>query len=311
LILFLFIAGGSLLWSFSFFISDKNASVNKKAGRESGVSIRKESADSRVSEKKGEDKRRVSHRQMPEIGEEYPQDEPFSIIRIIKSWNREKRPARSEKPMLAIIIDDVSNASQIRAIRAIPYPVTPSIFPPSQLSSRSYKLAEKLEHFMVHLPMESASRAFNRMRGTLFVKDNRSTIKRRVEEIRRLFPDAKYINNHTGSVFTSDYKAMRTLYKALREEGFTFIDSRTSSHTKVGAIAKSFGDRYIARDVFLDNRQSVPYILSQLKKAVAIAKKRGYAIAIGHPHKATMEALKRAKRVLKGVEAVYIDELFR
>jgi polysaccharide deacetylase 2 family uncharacterized protein YibQ len=55
----------------------------------------------------------------------------------------------------------------------------------------------------------------------------------------------------------------------------------------------------------------VPYIHRQLQKAVNMAKKRGYAIAIGHPHKVTMKALTSAADIFNDVELVYIDELYQ
>jgi polysaccharide deacetylase 2 family uncharacterized protein YibQ len=164
---------------------------------------------------------------------------------------------------------------------------------------------------MVHLPLESGSAAMNRMKGMLFVRSGRRAMKARVDAIRRLFPKARYVNNHTGSVYTADYRAMKRLYRALKKAGFVFVDSRTTAKTTLRKIARESGDRYIARDVFIDNVQEVAAIKKQLRQAVRIAKKRGYAIAIGHPHKATMQALRQAKGILKGVQTVYIDELFR
>ena len=75
-------------------------------------------------------------------------------------------------------------------------------------------------------------------------------------------------------------------------------------------MAREYGDPYISRDIFIDNVQSRAYILGQLRKAVSIAKKRGYAIAIGHPHKATFDALRHAENILRGVDVVYMDELY-
>jgi polysaccharide deacetylase 2 family uncharacterized protein YibQ len=45
--------------------------------------------------------------------------------------------------------------------------------------------------------------------------------------------------------------------------------------------------------VFIDNEQSVAAVLAQLQKAEAYARKHGSAIAIGHPHDATIEALQQ------------------
>ncbi len=217
---------------------------------------------------------------------------------------------RSVKPKLAIIIDDVSSAKQLKKIVSLPIKVTPSIFPPYELSKSNHKLAHGLKHYMVHLPMQSG-KAYDKQYGTLKITDTKRKMQARVKEIRRLFPTARYINNHTGSTFTDNYKAMQMLYGILRNEGFIFVDSRTISTTKVRKIAHAFGDAYVARDIFIDNEQSVAAIHKQLRKAVQTAKKKGYAVAIGHPHGVTMKALSSAKDILKEVELVYIDEIYR
>ncbi len=236
-------------------------------------------------------------------------------IEEIKSVKIEKRKNialayRGEKPKLAIIIDDVSSAKQLKYIRSLPVKVTPSIFPPYERSKSNHKLAEGLKHYMVHLPMQSG-KAFDKQYGTLKISDSKEKMQARVKEIRRLFPTARYINNHTGSVFTEDYKAMKILYSLLRKEGFVFVDSRTIGTTKVGKIAHDYGDAYVGRDIFIDNKHNVPYIHKQLRQAVKIAKKKGYAVAIGHPHKMTMKALESAKDIFKDVELVYIDEIYK
>lgn len=217
---------------------------------------------------------------------------------------------RGKKPKLVIIIDDVSSSKQLARIKSLPIKVTPSIFPPYELSKSNHKLAQGLEHYMIHLPMQSG-KAYDKQYGTLKVTDSQEKIEARVKEIRRLFPAARYINNHTGSVFTNNYNAMKILYTALRNEGFVFVDSRTTGMTKVPKIAHDFGDAYVARDIFIDNKQNIPYIHAQLKKAVQNARKNGYAVAIGHPHTITMKALMGAKDIFDEVELVYIDEIYR
>ncbi|MCO4845184.1 MAG: divergent polysaccharide deacetylase family protein [Sulfurovum sp.] len=218
---------------------------------------------------------------------------------------------KMQKPKLAIIIDDVSTRRQLNSIQATGIKMTPSIFPPSERSMTSHTLATGLEHYMIHLPMESGSAQFNKQYKTLITTFSKVQIEARAKELRVLFPTARYINNHTGSVFTDDYNAMQTLYTALRKEGFVFLDSRTIGSTKVPKITEDFGDAYVARDVFIDNEHNVPYIHRQLQKAVKVAKKRGYAIAIGHPHKMTMKALSSAGSIFNDVELVYIDELYQ
>lgn len=218
---------------------------------------------------------------------------------------------RGKKPKLAIIIDDVHTKQQIDGIKKLGLKITPSIFPPYKLAKHSNLLANQVKHSMIHLPMESGNAQFNKQYKTLKRSFTDAQILARAKEIRTLFPHSKYINNHTGSVFTSDYKAMKKLYRALKEEGFVFIDSYTIASSKVKQIAHEFGDAYVRRDVFLDNKHTVAYIHNQLKLAVKKAKKNGYAVAIGHPHKTTMKALSSAKNILGDVELVYVDDIYK
>ncbi|MCD6212643.1 MAG: divergent polysaccharide deacetylase family protein, partial [Sulfurovum sp.] len=218
---------------------------------------------------------------------------------------------RSKRAKLVIIIDDVHTQAQINAIKALSMKITPSIFPPYRSAPESHLLARGLKHYMVHLPMESSNVKFNTQYKTLKTSFSKKRIQSRVKEIRTLFPKAKYINNHTGSVFTANYEAMTTLYVALRKEGFVFIDSRTTASSQVRKIAHGFGDAYVARDTFIDNEHTVPAIHKQLIHAVKLAKKNGYAVVIGHPHSTTMEALGSAKIIFKDIDLVYIDEIYR
>jgi len=232
----------------------------------------------------------------------------------VPSQAKKTKPAvlayRGKKPKLVIIIDDVSSAKQLASIRSLAMKVTPSIFPPYERSKSNHKLAQGLEHYMIHLPMQSG-KAYDKQYATLRVTDSGEKMEARVKELRRLFPTARYVNNHTGSVFTDNYNAMQMLYTALRKEGFVFVDSRTIGSTKIPKIAHAAGDAYVARDIFIDNKKNIPYIHAQLKKAVQNAKKNGYAIAIGHPHNITMKALGSAKDIFEEVELVYIDEIYR
>lgn len=214
----------------------------------------------------------------------------------------------TSKPKLAIIIDDVGTSSQVKAIKSLQMPLTMSFLPPSPRRPNTPKLASVESHYMVHLPMEaqnfSAEEPF-----TLRVNDTQHTISERVNELKKLFPKVAYINNHTGSKFTANEIAMNRLIFALNSNKIHFIDSRTTAQTKAPQVLKNFGLNYVARDVFLDHHMDKDYILNQIKIAVKVAKSHGSAIAIGHPHKNTLQALYESKEVLQDVELVYIDRL--
>lgn len=213
------------------------------------------------------------------------------------------------KPQLAIIIDDVSTLSQVKAIKALHEPLTMSFLPPSPARPDSAKLASQESFYMVHLPMEAQS--FSKEEPyTLRVKDSQQEILQRVSEIKKLFPKVQYINNHTGSKFTSNEIAMNRLYFAFQKLGIHFVDSRTTAQTQAPKVAKKFGLKYVARDVFLDHHMEKEYVKEQIKKAVKFAQTHGKAIAIGHPHQNTLEALAESKELLSSVELVTVKEIY-
>ena len=48
---------------------------------------------------------------------------------------------------------------------------------------------------------------------------------------------------------------------------------------------------YVSRDIFLDDDQSAGAVRDRLRELEALAKRRGNAVAIGHPHDTTLDAL--------------------
>ena len=214
------------------------------------------------------------------------------------------------KPRLVIIIDDVAYKHQADAIKSVNLKLTPSFFPATSAHPETPVLARRFGFYMIHLPMQALGGFKGAEIGTLTVNDDYEKIAKKLQSIKRDFPNLKYINNHTGSRFTSDATAMDRLMRAMRDENLIFVDSKTTSPTKVYGAAKKYSMPYIARDVFLDHDGSKAAVRKQLKYAVELAKKRSYAIAIGHPHKNTIEVLQESAKLLQEVEVVYLKDLF-
>ena len=220
---------------------------------------------------------------------------------------RKKYP-EGTTPKLAIIIDDVSFPWQTRSIKEIPYKVTPSFFPPTKGHPETVRLSHEFEFAMIHLPMESKNYSSPEP-DTLNAVDSSEVIAKRIKRIKEWFPELVYYNNHTGGSYTADYNAMDRLVKILKENGLVFVDSRTVGNSKAPEITKKYDMFLYSRDVFLDNSLDKNLIRTQLREAVVKAKKHGYAIAIGHPHKNTLEVLRDSKDLLEGVDLVYLKDL--
>jgi polysaccharide deacetylase 2 family uncharacterized protein YibQ len=228
-----------------------------------------------------------------------------------KQENKKNIAEFKKKPKLVIIMDDMSFYWQVKELINLKLPITPSFFPPTKRHPKTPIYAKKFSHFMVHFPMQAMSKSFPEEENTLHVGDNYKTILDRVKAIKKNFPKVKFVNNHTGSKFTSDLRSMRILFSVLNNEDLLFLDSKTTSKTKAPQIWKEHNYPLLSRNIFLDNEENVTYIKNQIKRAVRIAVKRGYAIAICHPHSKTFQALRESKDMFKKVELLYIDQLYK
>jgi len=205
---------------------------------------------------------------------------------------------------LVLIIDDVATFEHASMIKSLGLKITPSIFPATKTHPDTPSIARTFEFYMIHLPMQ-AKHFDSPEIGTLTVNESFESMHEKIKKIRKDFPRAKYTNNHTGSRFTSDYDAMDKAYRALIEQGFIFVDSKTIAQTAVARAAKKYNQPYISRDIFLDDDPSASAVRRELVAAVNLAKKRGYAIAIGHPKKNTIAVIKASKNnILKDVEVI-------
>lgn len=233
----------------------------------------------------------------------------FSPILRLEKSDKNASTAKRPKPKLCIIIDDMATREQVKALKATGLKLTPSFFPPDSTHPTTPILAREFEFFMVHLPL-SAQHYTSEELQTLYVSDTYEYILAEIARIKRSFSGLKFINNHTGSLFTSDTQAMRRLFRALQKHELVFVDSVTTSATKGAFVAKEFNQKPIKRDIFLDNDDKTPAIKDKIKEVVQIAHKNGFAIAIAHPKKNTFKALTQSKDLLQSVELVYLDELY-
>jgi polysaccharide deacetylase 2 family uncharacterized protein YibQ len=217
----------------------------------------------------------------------------------------------SEKPdvggnasaRLAIIIDDMgSSLAQARSLAAIKVPLTFSIIPGLRVDKEvaAYAAANNIET-MIHIPMQSRGWPARRLEANgLLVAMDADELQERVSRFVQQVPGAVGANNHMGSEFTEQEEKMMAVLQTLKKNNLFFIDSVTSPESSGLRVAKRLGIRSARRNVFLDNKQERSYILGQINQAVRLARKNGSAIAICHPHPATIAALAVALPELAG-----------
>jgi len=125
-------------------------------------------------------------------------------------------------------------------------------------------------------------------------------------------PDAAGVNNHQGSLATSDPQLMAELMPLLRAHHLFFVDSRTIAATTAYDQAQSAGVPSAFRNVpFLDDVPDVAAIRKQLELAFKDAREKHEAIAIGHPHPETLQALSEVlpEAESQGIRLVHVSEL--
>jgi len=164
---------------------------------------------------------------------------------------------------------------------------------------------------MLHLPMEPRSYPrINPGDGVLLVSMEKdailSVLAKDLEEI----PFVDGVNNHMGSRFTENKEKMTVVLEELKGRGLYFIDSKTTRHSVAFDLAKQMELRAASRDVFLDNDLSEAALKIQMDRLLALARSKGHAICIGHPHKETLWFLKRLQlRLRHAVEVVPVSSL--
>jgi len=201
-----------------------------------------------------------------------------------------------DAPRLAIVIDDLGESLAVaRSVLAIMPMVTVAVIPhTAEARAVAAAAVEAGREVILHLPLEPEGRGAMRG-GTGFLETGMSTtaLDRQLERDLRAVPYIIGVNGHMGSRFTSDPVAMEALLGALRQRGLFFLDSRTSPRSVAAPIAARLGVPFAERSVFLDHDPDAAAVERQLASAVAIAQRHGVAIAIGHPHPATIAVLSR------------------
>lgn len=199
--------------------------------------------------------------------------------------------------VVAIIIDDLGISKKItRSFAELPAPLTMAFITYAEDLPEQIEYAQMHDkEIMLHLPMEPSNSSVNSgpntFTSTMSAKEITENVKRTITDELLKFNIAG-VNNHMGSKFTADKQAIEHFMDTFAPLGLYFIDSVTTRDSVAMSEAEKRGIPTASRNVFIDNEQDVQYILGQLRALEKSALKHGKAIGIGHPHAATLSALK-------------------
>jgi len=164
---------------------------------------------------------------------------------------------------------------------------------------------------MLHLPMQSVANETPEAQE-LHPGMPAPEVEALLDQFLQNVPDVAGVNNHQGSQATADSALMDELMPVLRDRNLFYVDSRTTAATVAYDTAQDFGVRSAFRNVpFLDDVAEVAAVRKQLELALRGAREKGEAVAIGHPHPATLQALREVlpQAQGQGVRLVLASEL--
>ncbi len=216
--------------------------------------------------------------------------------------------AGPSRAVVSIILDDMGKTlASGRRVIALPGPVACAFLPRAAHSRELAAAAHAAgKEVMLHLPMASVDgRPLDA--GAVTLDMTRTEFARAVEANLAALPYVSGVNNHMGSLLTRHPGHMLWLMQTLqRHAPIFFVDSRTTVATVARQVAQETGVPSTERNVFLDNTLDMAALDRQFDRLLLLARKRGSAVAIGHPHPQTLALLERRLPGLQreGIELV-------
>lgn len=218
----------------------------------------------------------------------------------------------STRPKIAIVLDDLGlNIARTQRTIDLPKEINLSFLPYGARSAKLAREARAAGHeILVHVPMEPHGQqdpGDDALKTGMSGQEVTNALARNLAQLDGYVG----INNHMGSRFTEDVRALLPVMKSLNERGLIFLDSRTSQASAAAKVGQAAGVPTLGRDIFLDHAQGPDNLLNQLDQLETIARRKGSAIAIGHPHDMTLEVLEVWVRGLdaKGIDLVPLTAL--
>lgn len=212
------------------------------------------------------------------------------------------------RPSLTLIIDDLGqNPARDRRVLQLPGPVALAILPGTRHAAELAEQAHRAgKTVMLHMPMAPAGGRF-----AWHPQLPHDELARRLDAALAAVPHVRGLNNHMGSAMTEQPQAMTWLMGELQRRHLFFLDSRTSPRTVAAASAQRTALASLSRDIFLDDDPSPAAVAERFQAAIALARKQGSVVIIGHPHESTLALLERElpRLTAQGIEWVDVGQM--
>jgi polysaccharide deacetylase 2 family uncharacterized protein YibQ len=227
----------------------------------------------------------------------------------LKEEGEPSAPKTPAGPKIAIVIDDLGGENHISGeLLRFDFPVTFSILPFAAHSrSLAIEAPQKGKEVILHLPMEPHGYPkVNPGPGALLEEMSDERLLQQLTEDIESVPNIRGVSNHMGSRLMEDPEKLKIILSDLKRRGLFFLDSRTTSRTVGLQTARFVGLKAMERTLFIDNSLDEGAIKGNLDHLIQSSLSTGMAIGIGHPHWATVNAIREMipKMKEKGIELV-------
>ncbi len=231
----------------------------------------------------------------------------IGLLALLSALAGTSMPTQAEqaRPSIVLIIDDLGyNWPRSKRALSLHGAVTYGVLPHTPYSRQVAEQAQRYgKEIIVHVPMSSVHR-YHPGPGSLSENLSRQHFVQVLNSNLQAVPHARGANNHMGSALTQNESLMSLLMQEIGRHELYFIDSRTSVNTVAASMAGLHNIKHLSRDVFLDNEQETDAIHRQFQRLLRVARQRGVAVGIGHPHRATLDYLEVVLPVLESSENV-------
>jgi len=220
----------------------------------------------------------------------------------------------SPRPKIAIVIDDLGGEDKIsKELLLFDVPVTFSILPFTTYSrALATEAPLKGKEVILHLPMEP--HGYPKVKpgkGALLEEMNEERLLQQLARDIASVPNIKGVSNHMGSRLMEDPEKLKIIFSDLKQRGLFFLDSRTTPQSTGIRTARSVGLKALERTLFIDHSPEEEDIKEKLDRLIQVSLSTGMAIGIGHPHPATVRAIREMAPRMKerGIEIVFLSTL--
>lgn len=246
--------------------------------------------------------------------EDYIPDNNNTIV--IPESNTNTKPFITETKQLAIVIDDVGyNLNNLDYFLKFPGPITFAILPNLPYSKEAAeRIANAGKEVIIHMPMEAVNSGLDHGPGAIFVNMNEKEILELLVSALNSVPFAKGMNNHMGSMATTDLRVMNIVINFAKSNNLVFLDSLTSPDSIAEMVSEINQIPILKRNIFLDVNDDKESVTEQFDKGIEITESTNPVILIGHIQNINViNILNGLYPVLKEneIELKYLSELIK